>query len=215
VNPNRLPRANRTPGEFIEERFKRLFIPLVFGMLVVVPPQIYYEHIYEATQAYPGYWAFYKTVFNFVPCPNGSLSWHHLWFVLYLLIYSMLALPLLRFLRSERSEKFKANIFNFFSPVRLLISPSLVILISQIILRPYFPIETHDLIKDWAYFTLYFLFFVMGIVANSMPKLWEAIGASRRYFLVALLFALLRGTSRMTPFTPRCSTFPSIRRNAL
>lgn len=180
--------SKRTPGEFRKERFKRLGIPLVFGMLVVVPPQIYYEHIKE----YSGYWEFYKTVFNFVPYPKGSLSWHHLWFVLYLLIYSMLALPLLSFLKSERSEKFKTTFFNFFStPIRLLIFPSLVILVSQITLRPYFPLETHDLINDWAYFTLYFFFFAMGIVVYSMPKLWEAIGANRKYFFVAMLFAVL------------------------
>src|SRR5688572_28753269 len=50
--------GKRTPGQFAGERFKRLFIPLVFGMFVVVPPQIYFEYINQ----YNGYWDFYKTV---------------------------------------------------------------------------------------------------------------------------------------------------------
>ncbi len=180
--------GKRTSGQFRRERFRRLFIPLVFGMLVIVPPQIYFEHIKQ----YNGYWDFYKTVFNFVPYPNGSLSWHHLWFILYLFIYSFLALPLLNYLRSERSEKFKQNIyFLLSSPAGLLLIPSTLLLISQIILRPYFPEETHDLLKDWAYFTFYFFFFVLGILCYSSQNLWTIIGQHRKQFLIAMLFILI------------------------
>lgn len=180
--------GKRTSGQFRRERFMRLFIPLVFGMLVIVPPQIYFEHIKQ----YNGYWDFYKTVFNFVPYPNGSLSWHHLWFILYLFIYSFLALPLLNYLRSERSEKFKQNIyFLLSSPAGLLLIPSTLLLISQIILRPYFPEETHDLLKDWAYFTFYFFFFVLGILCYSSQNLWTIIGQHRKQFLIAMVFILI------------------------
>ena len=180
--------GKRTSGQFRRERFMRLFIPLVFGMLVIVPPQIYFEHIKQ----YNGYWDFYKTVFNFVPYPNGSLSWHHLWFILYLFIYSFLALPLLNYLRSECSEKFKLNIyFLLSSPAGLLLIPSTLLLISQIILRPYFPEETHDLLKDWAYFTFYFFFFVFGILCYSSQNLWTTIGQHRKKFLIAMVFILI------------------------
>lgn len=180
--------GKRTPGQFRRERFRKLFFPLVFGMFVIVPPQIYYEHIKE----YSNYWEFYKTVFNFVPYPKGSFSWHHLWFVLYLLIYSFLALPLLTFLRSEKSEKFKQRAFKILSsPAGLLFVPSVLMLISQIVLRPFFPEETHDLIKDWAYFTFYFSFFIMGILSYSNQKLWTTIGENRKPLLIALLIALI------------------------
>lgn len=180
--------GKRTPKQFAGERFRRLFIPLVFGMFVVVPPQIYYEHIKE----YTGYWEFYRTVFNFIPYPEGSFSWHHLWFVLYLFIYSLLALPLLNFLRSASSENFKNYVFNFLgSPAGILLTPSVFILITQILLRPYFPEETHALLNDWAFFIFYFLFFVMGILSYSSPKLWEAIGASRKHLLISMFASLI------------------------
>jgi len=180
--------GRRTPGQFRRERFRRLFIPLLFGMLVIVPPQIYYEHIKE----YNGYWDFYKTVFKFVPYPKGSLSWHHLWFILYLFIYSLLALPLLTYLRSPRSEKFRERIFSWLSsPAGLLFIPSLVMLASQVVLRPFFPEETHDLLKDWAYFTFYFSFFVLGILCYSNASLWSAIGQNRKFLLIAMLFVLV------------------------
>ena len=180
--------GKRTPKKFAGERFRRLFIPLVFGMFVIVPPQIYYEHIKE----YTGYWDFYKTVFNFVPYPEGSFSWHHLWFILYLFLYSLLALPFLNFLRSEKSEKFKSAVLKFLAnPIGILLLPSVFILLTQILLRPYFPEETHDLINDWAYFTFYFIFFAMGIICYSIPNLWSAIGVNRKYLLITMLISLL------------------------
>ena len=180
--------GSRTPGQFRMERFKRLFIPLIFGMLVVVPPQIYYERISQ----YSSYWDFYKTVFQFKPYPEGSLSWHHLWFILYLFIYSLLAMPLLKYVRSAASEKFKTKVFSLLgSPAGILLIPSVFILLTQIILRPYFPEETHDLIKDGAYFIYYFLFFIMGVICYSIPTLWSAIGTNRKYLLVTMLISLI------------------------
>jgi glucans biosynthesis protein C len=179
--------GKRTPGQFAGERFRRLFIPLVFGMFVVVPPQIYFEYIDQ----YSSYLDFYKTVFEFKPYPGGSFSWHHLWFILYLLLYSLLALPLLNYLRSSRSEKFKNATYRFLSnPLGLLLLPSGVMLISQILLRPNFPEETHALVDDWAFFTFYFLFFIMGAISYAHPKLWEAIGHHRKFLSAATFLSL-------------------------
>lgn len=37
----------RTPGAFIVDRLKRLLLPLAFGMLVLVPPQVYLERLHR------------------------------------------------------------------------------------------------------------------------------------------------------------------------
>jgi glucans biosynthesis protein C len=180
--------GKRTTGEFAGERFKRLLIPLVFGMFVVVPPQIYFEHINE----YNGYTDFYKTVFDFVPYPAGSFSWHHLWFVAYLLVYSLIAIPLLVYLRSQKSLSFRNGVSRILStPAGILFAPSLLILLTQVILRPYFPEETHDLIHDWGFFTFYFSFFLFGMLCYSNFDLWKSIGANRKYLLVAAVFVVI------------------------
>jgi glucan biosynthesis protein C len=179
--------GKRTTKQFAGERFKRLFIPLVFGIFVIVPPQIYFEHILE----YSNYWDFYKTVFNFVPYPEGSFSWHHLWFILYLFLYSLLAIPLLTFLRSERSEKFKMKLYRWVSsPAGLLFMPAIAILITQIILRPYFPDEEHNL-TDLGFMVFYFMFFLFGMLAYSNPTLWSAIGQRRKHLLIAAIAVLI------------------------
>ncbi|HYI76513.1 MAG TPA: acyltransferase family protein [Chryseolinea sp.] len=180
--------GKRTTRQFAGERFTRLFIPLVFGMFVVVPPQIYFEYI----QQYNGYWDFYKTVFEFQPYPTGSFSWHHLWFILYLFLYSLIAIPFLTFLRSPQSRAFKEKALNILSrPAAILFLPSTFILITQILLRPYFDEETHDLIHDWAYFTFYFCFFLFGMLCYSSSKLWESIGRNRTYLLISTIAMLV------------------------
>jgi glucans biosynthesis protein C len=180
--------GKRTVGEFRKERYSRLLVPLIFGMFVIVPPQIYYERITQ----FNGYWDFYKTVFNFIPYPKGSLSWHHLWFILYLLIYSMIALPFLKYLRSPKSEDFKQKcLWLLSSPATMLFIPSILILNTQFLLRPFFPEETHDLIHDWAYFVFYFTFFFLGIICYSIPQLWQAIGKNRKHLLMGMIFSLI------------------------
>jgi hypothetical protein len=179
--------GKRSPSQYAGERFKRLFIPLIFGMFVIVPPQIYYEHITQ----YAGYWDFYKTVFEFQPYPQGSFSWHHLWFILYLLLYSLIMIPFLIFIRSEKSIAFREKVrVVLSSPSGALFIPSIFILITQIILRPYFPDETHDL-KDLGFFIFYMCFFFFGVLMYSDKNVWLSIGANRKYLLTASIFALI------------------------
>lgn len=180
--------SKRTAGQYIGERAKRLLIPLAFGMFIVVPPQIYFEHIKE----YNGYLDFYKTVFNFIPYPEGSFSWHHLWFIAYLFLFSLIALPFLLYLRSEKSISFRNGVTRVLSsPAGILLIPSTIILITQALLRPHFPDETHDLLHDWAFFTFYFLFFLFGMLCYSNKTLWQSIGNNRKFLLVAGLFSLI------------------------
>jgi len=180
--------GKRTTRQFASERFRKLFIPLVFGMFVVVPPQIYYEHIKE----YGSYGEFYKTVFDFVPYPKGSFSWHHLWFIMYLFLYSLLAIPYLTFLRSPSSESWKERLTKLLSnPLLMVLLPPSLMAVTQFILRPIFPDETHALIDDWAFFVLYGSFFAFGMTAYSSANLWARIGSMRASLTVGMLVFLV------------------------
>ena len=76
--------------EFLVERRNRLLIPLVFGMIVIVAPQVYIERIADGD--FTGtYWQFYLHYFEGI-YPSGNFSWHHLWFLPYLFVYSLLLL---------------------------------------------------------------------------------------------------------------------------
>ncbi len=104
----------RTYGNYTRERVKRLFLPLVFGMFVIVPPQIYYERISNGIH-FANYADFYPSVFDFVPYPEGSFSWHHLWFVAYLFLFSLISIPLFRWLNGARGIRFLDKIERFAS----------------------------------------------------------------------------------------------------
>src|SRR5688572_2655594 len=84
-------------AEFARERTLRLLVPLVAGMFLVVPAQVYIERI--STGAWQGgYWQFFlERVLQFEPYPQGNFSWHHLWFIAYLFVYVLLLLPLLAY----------------------------------------------------------------------------------------------------------------------
>jgi hypothetical protein len=104
----------------------------------------------------------------------------------------VLAIPFLVFLRSERSLVFREKMQRILSsPAGILFIPATIILASQVLLRPMFPEETHDLAHDWAYFTYYFIFFLFGILCYSIPSLWQSIGMNRQHLLVGSIAALV------------------------
>jgi glucan biosynthesis protein C len=166
----------KTAGQFVGMRFKRLFIPLLFGMLVVVPPQIYLE---RKTQGFTGsFFEFFPSIFSGEPYPAGNTSWHHLWFIAYLFVYNLISAPLLAFL-VRRGPTGMARAMTQLAKGRwiyLLIIPS-VILFTWLV--PLFD-QTNDLIHDWAFHPYWFLFFFTGFLCIRYPELSESLEINRR-----------------------------------
>jgi glucan biosynthesis protein C len=169
--------------EFVKERFVRLFIPIVVGMLVIVPPQIYYEHLFNHTHEYASYLDFWATVFQFKPYPKGSFSWHHLWFVVYIFVYSLLILPLTKYFQSQNGTRFLDRFTAYFAQgyrIYWIITPFLILTHT---LGPFFP-TTHDLIHDWNNFSQTFLVFLWGYVIGIRPEWIQAMVRLRRNALI-------------------------------
>jgi glucan biosynthesis protein C len=92
--------ADKMPrGRMAKLRSWRLLLPIVFGMLVIVPPQTYYEVVTQMNFD-QGWLAFYAKYIGFHDGwrSNGAPlivpTWNHLWFVVYLWVYTMLVLAL-------------------------------------------------------------------------------------------------------------------------
>jgi hypothetical protein len=176
--------GKRTGGKFLLERTKRLFVPLIFGMLVIVPPQIYFERISNGVQ-FANYWEFWKTVFNFVPYPlGGSLSWHHLWYVLYVFFYSIVSLPLFLYLRSGKSLLFRNKVSGFVkrhpNAIYIIILP---LFIFHLILASMFP-TTHGFFDDWYYHSIALTIFISGFFISAVNCLWDVIVDKRKQSLI-------------------------------
>lgn len=190
----------RTWGAFAKERLARLLLPLAVGIFVIVPPQIFLER--RAGGATFSYLEFYRTVFDFVPYPKGSFSWHHLWFVAYILVYSLAGIPFFAALRGARGQAFLAAMVSAFTNRRLLIyAVGLPNLLVGVTLGPHWP-TTHNLIADWANLLGSFLTFTWGYVVAVSPGFLDLVTRRRREFaLGGLAWAALHFISSATGLT--------------
>src|SRR6187551_1042544 len=145
--------GTRSAGVFAKERLLRIFIPLVFGMFVVIPPQVYYEWLHHET--------FTGSYLDFYPLYFSNITWNHLWFLTYLFVYSLVALPLFLYLRSERAAPIIASLSSFFVKGQSLLLFSIPLLLVEILLRDQWP-DNRNLVTDWYNFTFYFLLLIYG-----------------------------------------------------
>jgi glucan biosynthesis protein C len=177
----------RTTSSFISLRCRRLLIPLVAAMFIIVPPQIYMERL---TQGFTGtFWQWYPDVFNFVPYPKGSFSWHHLWFIAYLFLYDLLLAPLFACCVSSGSGGFKAKASRLAegSRIYLLMIPGIL---WYAFLSRRFP-ETNDLLHDGSYFVYWMFFLLAGFLCILQPKLMNSLQRNRRVSLTIGFMAIL------------------------
>lgn len=172
----------RTPGAYSLERLKRLGLPLLFGMLLIVPPQVYLERL--ATGAFQGpYWEYYPTRAFHGVYPGGNLSWHHLWFLPYLLVFSLvLAWPFRRIKDHpgalvhwvEKRLRTPWGWLAFLLPLYLW----------EAFLEPFFPV-THALVGDWFALINFGTLFLFGFLLIASGKaFWENTMRYRRRNLV-------------------------------
>ncbi|WP_252936423.1 acyltransferase family protein [Roseivirga pacifica] len=170
----------RSGWQFIKERHARLAIPLIFGMLVIVPPQVYIERI--STGTFSGsYWEYWTTQSLVGVYPEGNLSWHHLWFLPYLLIFSVILSPVFLYLRNHPNTRFleawRKRLSNKPMSIYLLVIP---LFLYESLLEPFFNI-THNLVWDWFNFiTSLTLFFYGYLLISVKEAFWPALEKLRK-----------------------------------
>ena len=186
--------SKRNLKQFTWERYLRLGIPLFVGMLLIVPPQIYIERLVNG-QFNGTYLEYYQTMaLRNGPYPEGDLSWHHLWFLPYLLLFSWVLAPI--FIRlKRRPSRFVAWIkktlqkpygfYVFIIPLFLL----------EAFMEPFFDI-THALIDDWFNICFSITFFFYGFLFIATGEVfWESLNKIKGKATVIgiIAFSLLVG----------------------
>ncbi|PCJ96550.1 MAG: hypothetical protein COA50_07170 [Flavobacteriaceae bacterium] len=184
--------GHRTSWQYLKERFIRLYIPFTFGFFTLVPLMVYVERI----DNYNSLWDYIPHMFDGGPYPVGNISWHHLWFILYLFIISLLITPFLNYTKSGHYNMVRAKLINITTQKMGLNWLLPIIITSQLILRQYFPNSTHALYNDWAYFMYYLLFFLSGFILFTSDRVIQVLAKQRRLYLyqtlvfTAILFLL-------------------------
>ncbi|MCL5958004.1 MAG: acyltransferase [Chloroflexi bacterium] len=117
--------GSRTSGQYVGERLKRLLIPFVFGTLVIVPPQMYLALLQRSSTS-ASCLEYYSQFFQLRPfdLPDYTgigFTWAHLWFILNLLVMSLVVLPLFLYLRSRSGQNIVSRLASFFGKGRAIL----------------------------------------------------------------------------------------------
>jgi len=175
-----------SPGRFAWLRTRRLLIPLIFGMLVIVPPQAWLQA--RDTGAFDGgYIEFLVRYFSFQPWPAGAfdgsdigITWNHLWFLPYLLSYSLVLALLLPVISTGPVQALLSRI-RALRGVWLLALPALPFVGIQWLLGDFR--ETHAFFNDPRAHATYGLVFLLGFAIGRDAGLWAELRRMRRIVL--------------------------------
>jgi surface polysaccharide O-acyltransferase-like enzyme len=157
--------------KFIVERFRRLFIPLVFAMLFTIPVQVYVEYVQKG-RVTGSYFEFYPSVWDFVPYPAGSLTWSHMWFVVYLLSFILILIPLFSILKVPIIEKYKDQFSTLLSSKYLLFLVFLIQYYNYYEFYLAYP-EQGSLVEDWFVFNSSITYLILGYLFASSSQFWD------------------------------------------
>jgi len=184
----------RSPGAFVRERARRLFLPLMFFMLVCYPVLLYFWPGVSDNKSFSDYlfrfWPYCLTTIHESRMPGRAPmpGWAHLWFVAYLLIFSLICLPLFISLRSQGENGMAGKYVSFFTKRGTILLPAVPLIAINIILSPKWPMAQLNLYDDWTYFCYDLMVFVFGYVICLHERLWQAID---RHLLISLLLAII------------------------
>jgi fucose 4-O-acetylase-like acetyltransferase len=174
----------KRPAGFLGSRSWRLLVPLLFGMLVIVTPQAYYEVVEKLPGGYhDGYLAFWGRYLSADDtfCRDGDCldvpTWNHLWFVAYLWVYTVVAWVLLRFApraMDGAGDWLAARL----SRVGILLWPALLLAVARMALVGRFE-STHALVDDWYNHAQYLPLFLLGLLVATRDGVWSALHRQR------------------------------------
>jgi glucans biosynthesis protein C len=169
--------GSRAPGTFALDRVKRLLVPLLFGMVVIVPPQIYLERLYRG-QFTGSFLDWLPHAFEGGAYPNGNISWHHLWFLAYVLVLTFVLLPCFLWARSEKGRAALEKAGHVTARLGLQWLMALPLAASILWLAPV-SYNTNGLIGDWHGLVYYGALLLYGAFLFGSSELLTALNRQR------------------------------------
>ncbi len=169
---------------FLMDRIKRLIVPFIFGIVLIIPPQRFYEWImfHDFAGNYFDFLMTYPTQQFSANMGTSLLLWFghlgtHLWFLPFLFVMTVFVLPLL-----HKIQKGKIS-FTWLKPmmqsnygVFILVIPMILV---RVIIKPMYSEYT-----DWADFLIYMLPFIYGFLFMSDTDFITIIKKKTYLFLV-------------------------------
>jgi glucan biosynthesis protein C len=173
------------PGAVLRARLARLVPPFVFGVLVLVPPQAWVEAMDKGSWD-QSLWAWWLAQFSPAGLAAG-VPVNHLWFVLYIGVYSVLAIAFLALPRLLALAE--AGLEWLLGGWRLLVLPILYLAFARQQLFATYGLSNH-LSTDWYNHAMSLGVFGLGFLLALRETVWRNFERLRFVFLGLAVAAL-------------------------
>jgi glucans biosynthesis protein C len=171
----------RAQPALLRERTKRLLLPLITGMVLIVPLQPYFEVVQKVGYA-GSYLDFLKLYFSAYPgfCRGNDClvlpTWNHLWFLPYLWLYTVLLVLMVRLARPGLQSRL-AGLLDRWAVLPAWawwLLPALWLGLLRLALLTRFG-TTHAFIDDGYQHAAFFSVFLLGAALGARPALFARL----------------------------------------
>ena len=177
-----------SPGRLALRRIWRLLLPLLFGMAFIVAPQPYLEALTKGLIE-PGFIDFMGRYLTWQDFPDGSWggeeyitwTWNHLWYLPYVLFYTLLLIPIAMFLDGP-GRRLRES-FRRLRGVWLIVVPLLPLMVYANLVYPVFGNVNHTLVFDGYGHAMFGTFFLYGFLIGRDEGLWSELSRMRHVLL--------------------------------
>lgn len=167
--------SKRTKVQYLRERFFKLLVPALAGIVLLVPPMTYISLRFRGVEI--SFWQHFVNFWHINPADldgiGGTFTPAHLWFLIYLFIFSLLALPAFSALKKERCLKAMSKFISIVSPFGVIAIPVILSILAA---------GTHLLGSINPIY--YFLIFVTGFLFMCDGRIQKAVDSSAPCMLI-------------------------------
>jgi glucan biosynthesis protein C len=157
----------RGPAALLSERRERVLVPFAFGCVAILP-LVRYVEVHHRGEVHESFLHYLPSFFTSM----DQFNWMHLWFLIYLYVFTLLYLPGFRWVRARDWTIERVPSWALYAAIVPLAAV-------QVGLRGRWP-GYQNLYDDWANFAYYSLFFVAGFLLTRFPAIEEAVHRERR-----------------------------------
>lgn len=160
---------SRNASEVLIERVKRLLFPLLIAIFLVIPPQLYFIRAFKGIDE--NFLDFMTKILTLKLNWSiyGNVHYLHLWYLAFVFVYSILALPLLSTLKTDKGKNFVAKSSS------IICNPYCLFSLGILLTLPFYFVKQFHVSGTIATFFYYFPFFIFGSVFATNNSILQAI----------------------------------------
>jgi len=182
--------GRRTVGQYVRARVKRLLIPFIIGSIILTPIQAYFAFVHNgwwqrgfiefvlSSEMRHAYYFLYHPL-TFGPEFFGRVG-YHLWFIAFLFLFSLIALPVFLWLKKETGKRFVTSL-TWLTKRRVgLLAFVIPMVLARFVLQRDIPSGDYG----WADFVYYLFFFASGYILITDNRFLQAIRRDWKAYLI-------------------------------